>query len=94
MADWLKAIESTLRPSTFESYERNMCNHVVPYIGAVRLMKVDAGVLNGLYATRLATDRRPSSRLGKDPTADSGEDELETATKLPEGPESGYTVQR
>lgn len=65
MIDWLKAIEPTVRPSTFESYERNMRNHVIAHIGAVRLTKVDAGVLNGLYATLLATGRRPSSRLGK-----------------------------
>jgi integrase len=53
-----------VRPSTFESYSRNMRNHVIAHIGAVRLTKVDAGVLNGLYAQLLATGRRPSSRLG------------------------------
>ena len=37
-------------PSTFESYERNMRNQVIAQIGAVQLTKVDAGVLNGLYA--------------------------------------------
>jgi integrase len=42
MVDWLKAIEPTVRPSTFESYERNMRNHVIAHIGAVRLTKVDA----------------------------------------------------
>ena len=43
MVEWLKAIEPTVRPSTFESYERNMRNHVIAHIGAVRLTKVDAG---------------------------------------------------
>jgi hypothetical protein len=65
LAEWLKAIEPTVRPSTFESYARNMRNHVIAHIGAVRLTKVDAVVLNGLYATLLATGRRSSSRLGK-----------------------------
>ncbi|MGH9165261.1 MAG: tyrosine-type recombinase/integrase [Acidimicrobiales bacterium] len=38
--------------------------HVVAHIGTVRLAKVDAGVLNGLYALLLASGRRPSSRKG------------------------------
>ena len=65
LADWLKAIEPTIRPSTFESYERNMRNHVIGHIGAMRITKIDAGVLNGLYATLLTSGRKPSSRTGK-----------------------------
>ena len=64
VVEWLKAIEPTVRPSTFESYSRNMNNHVVAYIGAMRLTKVDAVALNGLYAQLLATGRRQSSRSG------------------------------
>ena len=41
-------------PSTFDSYSRNVRNHVIAHIGSVRLTKVDAGVLNGLYAKLLA----------------------------------------
>ncbi len=63
-ADWLKTIEPTIRPSTLDSYSRNVRLHVVRHIGPVRLRKVDAGVLNGLYATLLVSGRRPSSRLG------------------------------
>jgi integrase len=55
---WLRAIEPTIRPSTHESYERNVRNHVVPYIGSLRLSKVDGGALNGLYAELLASGRR------------------------------------
>lgn len=62
--DWLKAIEHTVKPSTFDSYERNMRNHVIAHIGQVRLVKVDAGVLNGLYAYLLAAGRRTPSRTG------------------------------
>src|SRR3954464_13718734 len=43
-ADWLKAIEPTVQPSTFDSYQRNVRNHVLAHIGSVRLTKVDAGV--------------------------------------------------
>ena len=63
--DWLKAIEHTVRPSTFDSYSRNVNNHVVAHIGAVRLVKVDAGVLNGLYAQLLSSGRRKPSRTGQ-----------------------------
>ena len=64
LADWLRAIEPTVRPSTFDSYSRNVRNHVVAHIGNVRLTKVDAGVLNGLYALLLASGRRLPSRTG------------------------------
>jgi integrase len=63
--DWLKAIEHTVRPSTFESYSRNVKNHVVAHIGSVRLTKVDAGVLNGLYGELLTSGRCKPSRTGK-----------------------------
>ena len=63
--DWLKAIEHTVRPSTFDSYSRNVRNHVVAHIGTLRLIKVDAGVLNGLYAELLTSGRRKPSRTGK-----------------------------
>jgi len=63
--DWLKATEHTVRPSTFDSYSRNVKNHVVAHIGSVRLTKVDAGVLNGLYAELLTSGRCKPSRTGK-----------------------------
>jgi integrase len=64
LSEWLRAIEPTVRSSTHDSYSRNVHNHVVPQIGHIRLAKVDAGVLNGLYAYLLSAGRRPSSRLG------------------------------
>ncbi len=63
-ADWLKATEHTVRPSTFDSYSRNVRNHVVAHIGSIRLTKVDAGVLNGLYAQLLSSGRCKPSRTG------------------------------
>lgn len=65
LTEWLRTIEPTLRPGTFDSYSRNVHNHVIAHIGGMRLTKVDAGALNGLYATLLASGRRPSSRRGK-----------------------------
>ncbi len=53
--DWLTAIEPTVRPSTFHSYQRNLGLHATPYIGGLPLVKVDAGSLNTLYG-RLLSD--------------------------------------
>jgi integrase len=65
LEEWLRAIEPTVRPSTFDSYSRNVRNHVSAHIGSVRLTKVDAGTLNGLYARLLASGRRRPSRTGR-----------------------------
>ena len=65
LTDWLTAIEHTVRPSTFDSYSRNMHNHVIAHIGSTKLTKVDAGVLNGLYSLLLTSGRRLPSRTGR-----------------------------
>jgi integrase len=64
LTEWLQAIEPTVRPSTFDSYARNVRLHAIDHIGPTRLTKVDAGLLNGLYATLLRSGRRKSSRKG------------------------------
>ena len=59
--DWLKAIEHTVRPSTFDSYSRNVRNHVDrPHRHDASSTKVDAGVLNGLYALLLDVGSTPA----------------------------------
>lgn len=58
VADWLPAIEPTVREATFYSYRRNITLHVLPYIGSMVLTKVDGGTLNGLYGRLLADGRR------------------------------------
>ena len=65
LTEWLRTIQPTVRPSTFDSYRRNVENHVEAHIGDMRLVRVDAGVLNGLYAQLLLSGRRPSSRAGR-----------------------------
>ena len=65
LTEWLTTIKPTVRPSTFDSYHRNVENHVIAHIGDSRLVRVDAGVLNGLYAKLLINGRRPSSRAGR-----------------------------
>lgn len=60
--EWLPAIEPTIRPSTFDSYSRNVRNHVAKHpLGNMAVQKVDAAALNRFYADLLAgrTSRRP-----------------------------------
>ena len=61
--DWLEAVEPTLSPSTFHSYERNLRLHVKPRIGALRLPELDAGMINQLYAEAPCRGKpRPTGR--------------------------------
>ena len=67
VAEWLAAIEPTVRPATHYSYKRNLRLHVEPYIGTAPLVSVDAGTLNGLYAALLADGRRNQAGGGLSP---------------------------
>lgn len=58
--EWLPAIRATIRPSTMESYQRNIRNHIIPTLGNVPLRKLTPAQLNGLYAA-LAEGERPLS---------------------------------
>jgi integrase len=60
---WLPAIAATIRPSTLDSYTRNLRVHVGPKpIASVPLQRVEAPMLNALYAELLAgTSRRALS---------------------------------
>ena len=55
---WLPTQRSQLRPSTFDSYERNLKLHVIPTIGRVPLQKLAPEDLDSLYARLLASGRR------------------------------------
>ena len=56
-SDWLPAIQSTIRPSTFRSYEQHVRTYIGPRIGHIRLQALDGGIINGLYADLLASGR-------------------------------------
>ncbi len=58
ISDWLAAVSPTIRPATQHSYARNLRLHVLPALGAVQLRRVDAGMLNGLYAALLADGKQ------------------------------------
>lgn len=70
LEEWLVAIEPTLKASTYNGYRSKVRNHAIPYIGSLRLTKVDAGALNGLYAQLLSSGRRRSSRAGQGYSSD------------------------
>lgn len=57
---WLPMMESRIKPSTFDSYRRNMEVHVLPALGTRPLQQLTAPMLNTLYAKLLA--RRNGSR--------------------------------
>jgi integrase len=65
--DWLAAIEPTIRPATHYSYDRNLRLHVLPQLGAVQLRRIDAGMLNGLYAALLADGKQSNGGGGLSP---------------------------
>ncbi len=56
--DWLPAVRHQLARSTSESYDRNICNHVIPVLGGLQLRQIDGAVLNRFYATLLESGRK------------------------------------
>lgn len=48
--NWLSTIRSQLKPSTWDSYSRNMKLHILPIIGGVKLKSLTPSHLDKLYA--------------------------------------------
>jgi integrase len=61
LAAWLPAIRSTVRPSTWESYERNIRRHLVPRLGHLPLQHLGPEHLNRAYAELLDAGRLDGS---------------------------------
>jgi integrase len=55
---WLPAQRAQLRPSTLDSYERNIRLHVIPRLGNVALQQLAPEDLDGFYGELLASGRR------------------------------------
>lgn len=49
LEQWLGQMSTTLRPGTLESYQRDMANHVIPYLGQKMLTQITAADLRKLY---------------------------------------------
>jgi hypothetical protein len=64
--EWLPAIESTVRPTTYRSYVQHVTFHIVPHIGSLRLEKVTGATLNALYA-KLASEGKLDGKRGLAP---------------------------
>lgn len=62
---WLPTKRSQLRPSTYDSYRRNIDLHVIPAIGHIPLQRLAPEDLDSLYSA-LAEDR-PEGRRGLAP---------------------------
>ena len=60
---WLPAIKTTVRTSTYLSYQSHLRNHISPYIGDKRLARIDGSALNELYATLLERGRHDGTSL-------------------------------
>ena len=54
---WLPTIKASLRPSTFDSYERMLKLHVVPMLGSIQLQSLSADHLDQLYVQLLERGR-------------------------------------
>ena len=64
--EWLPAIKSTVRPTTYRSYVQHVSFHIVPHIGSLRLEKVNGATLNALYA-KLASQGKRDGKTGLSP---------------------------
>ena len=64
LEQWLGQMSATLRPSTLEHYQRDMENHVVPYLGKKMLSQVTAADLRKLYDS-LKKNGRVKPRSGQ-----------------------------
>lgn len=53
MADWLVAVEASLRPRTFTRYGELVRLHIVPEIGSLTLVRLSPQHLQRLYAVKL-----------------------------------------
>jgi integrase len=56
--EWLPAIKSTVRLTTYRSYVQHVEWHIVPHLGEVPLQSLCGAQINGLYATLAASGRR------------------------------------
>jgi len=60
-AQWLEAVEPSLRPSTFRRYADMLRVHILPQLGKRQLVKLTPFDLQRFYANRLAYGLSPTS---------------------------------
>lgn len=64
---WLPMKRESLRPSTFDSYRRNIELHILPALGHVRLQLLTPDQLDRFYADQLASGRLTGKSAGLAP---------------------------
>jgi integrase len=64
---WLPLAKRSIRPSTWDSYNRTLRNHVIPRIGDVNLQNLTAAHLDRLYTELLNGGRKDSTVGGLSP---------------------------
>lgn len=62
VSHWLPSMRTQLKPSTWDSYARNIRLHVIPQLGARPLKDINAQLLNNHYATLLNTAGQNTGR--------------------------------
>lgn len=55
--EWLPAIRTTVRPTTFANYVSHVESQIVPHLGNHKLVDIDGRTLNAFYAALLAGGR-------------------------------------
>lgn len=58
---WLPTVQGRVKPSTFDSYRRNMELHVLPQLGRRQLRQLTPAVLNRLYADLMSNGHRKTA---------------------------------
>lgn len=64
--EWLPAIRSTIRPTTYLSYQGHVECHVIPALGTLPLQQVSAPHINAFYS-RMLTEGRGKDKGGLSP---------------------------
>ena len=59
---WLESVRSRVKPTTFDSYERTLKNHILPTLGKKRLQGILPSDLTALYGELLRAGRRVAGR--------------------------------
>lgn len=62
--NWLPTIRTQVKPSTFESYARNIKQHVLPRLGSRKLSEITAPSLTLLYAELLESGEGTATAVG------------------------------
>jgi len=66
-SSWLPTMRSQVKPSTWDSYMRNLRLHVLPVLGSRTLRQITPLVLNGLYADLMAAGKQTRAGGGLAP---------------------------